>query len=163
MGEIKLAQKSQVIWRQGFKQELCADIPFIGRQCVSASAEVRVLEEGGTYYLEIEVLGYTERYNLADACFPAVSYGLASVKVCVKNPDISGGVLKSFSITAELCIGAKLLGQNLEQCWDVLNTRIVVAKAAHSELYGLFQPLETAKFLDVGVNIPINIGPIVIL
>ncbi len=158
---VKCIQKSSVLWSKSFREEACINIPLIGRRCVGVSASVAVVEENSNFYIEIEVLGYRQKFELGNACFP-VNYGIGSIDVCVSNLDLSDNTLRSFDIVVKLCIGVRLLGQNLHQCWDVLRKRIVVSRASIKELMSsevMLTPMDKDvedKAL-IQINIPIEI------
>lgn len=116
--------KMQVIWEKCFREEVCVKIPFDGKQCVSASGCVRILQEGGIYKIEIELFGSRKKFDLLDQCITGFSIGIASLKVCISKLRIVDGSLKGVRIEARLCIGAKIGPINIEKCWDVIGTDI---------------------------------------
>jgi hypothetical protein len=72
-----------------------------------------------SYLVGAGPVGRRVRKEIGNACFE-YSYGLAKLKVCLSEIDISGGQLKSVTISIELCVGAF----GLEKCWTIYKGKI---------------------------------------
>jgi hypothetical protein len=114
----------QVIWEKCFREEICIQIPFDGKKCLSASGCVRILLEGGVYKLEIELFGARKKFDLIEQCVTGFTVGIASLKVCIAKLIVENGRLNGVRLTARLCIGAKIGPINVEKCWDVIATDV---------------------------------------
>jgi hypothetical protein len=137
---MKLTGKYIKIWEQCWDPKACVHIPFDGDKCLGFHACVRIIEDNGTLYLEAELNGQSFRYALADACIPALSIGIASLEVCVTNLDVTGGVLRSLTLTVKGCVGGDIGPIHIGQCWDLFSQKIVFSKlsgAATATLLGV--------------------------
>lgn len=114
-GRNKVIEISQerVIWEKCFREEICVKIPFDGRKCLKAEACIRILESGGRFYIELQLFGGKVRYELANACFPAYTIGIARLEVCANVGK------DSVCLGAKLCIGGKIDGIDLGKCWKI--------------------------------------------
>jgi hypothetical protein len=121
---MKLVAQTIVIWRQCWNPQICINIPFDGRKCIGATICVSIIEDNGTFYIEGSIDGASARYALANACIPVYSVGIASLEICVTNLTIANGDLKSLTLSVKACIGGKIGGINLQQCWDLFNQTI---------------------------------------
>lgn len=109
-----------VIWEKCFAEKLCVRIPFDGRKCTpEVRGCVRLLVEGGRFYVELELLGQRVRREIGNACFE-LKYGIGKLKVCLSGIDLSGGRLRSITIRADVCIG----DFGIEKCWKVYEDTI---------------------------------------
>lgn len=111
--DVKEALREAVVWEQCFKEEICVNIPFDGKKCLTAQACIRILENGGEYFVELQVFGNKVRYKLASTCFPVYTIGIASLQVCASVQA------SEICLVVKLCIGGKIDGINLEKCWKV--------------------------------------------
>lgn len=130
--ELVIESKQTVIWETGFKERACVKIPFDGRKCAEVSGSVRILLDGDSFYIELQMFGQRARYGLANTCFP-FSIGIGSIQACVANLDISGGRLRSLEIRIKICIGTRIVGIPIEKCWNVFSQRIVFFTMAEVE------------------------------
>lgn len=122
---MNLVSRHTKYWEQCWNPKVCVPIPFDGEQCVGASICVRIVEDGGAFYLEAELNGSAIRYELANACIPAFSIGIATLEACVTNLDIQNGQLKGLHLTVKLCIGADIGPIHVGKCWDLFGQDIV--------------------------------------
>lgn len=113
------------IWEQCASKEWCLKVPFDGDRCFSVTACVRVLQEGATFFLEIEAGGNRERMRLADACIETRYYVFAA-KACAANVKIQAHTL-DFDIVIKLCIDVDLgpIG-HIQECVDVYSQHVVI-------------------------------------
>jgi hypothetical protein len=121
---MKLVSQSITIWQQCWTPQVCINVPFDHKKCLSATVCVAITEEGGTFYIQASIDGATAKYALADACIPVYSVGIASLEVCVTNLDISNGNLNALTLSVKACIGGTIAGIHLQQCWDLYNQTI---------------------------------------
>ena len=114
-GRNKVIEISQerIIWEKCFREEICVKIPFDGKKCLKAEACIRILESGGRFYIELQLFGGKVRYELANACFPAYTIGIARLEVCANVGK------DSVCLGAKLCIGGKIDGIDLGKCWKI--------------------------------------------
>lgn len=119
-----LVSKYTTLWQQCWKPQICAHIPFDGDKCLSANICVAIIEDNGTFYIEGSINGATAKYALADACIPVYNVGVASLKICVTNLNIANGILRSLTLSVEVCIGGSIGPINLSHCWDLFNQTI---------------------------------------
>jgi hypothetical protein len=120
-----LAIQKRLIWRQKFKEEVCVRV-LGAKACATAELELKLFQNGGTFTIEVRLgsLGtWTETLKLG--CLNK-SAGPLSAEVCVADLKITNGKLISLRLTAKLCIGIKLLGIKIKECWKVLDSRIVL-------------------------------------
>jgi len=119
----ELALGRRLIWKQKFKEEVCVRI-FGAKECATAELELKLYQEGTKFTLVVRLGSLaTFTYGLKLGCV-SESKGPLSFEVCVKDFKIENGKLVSIRLTAELCIGIKLLGIKIEECWDVLDATI---------------------------------------
>lgn len=136
---VEISQE-RVIWEKCFREEICINIPFDGKKCATAEACIRIVEAGGKFYIELQLFGSKVRYELANACFPAYTIGVAELEVCASVGK------DSVCIGAKLCIGA--LG--LKKCWKIYEGCVRFMSAA--ELTGNKNlPLENALLADAKI------------
>jgi hypothetical protein len=120
--DIKPVQIYSVIWEECWERELCVKIPWDGKKCTDpVGACLRIIEESGTYYIELALLGESIRYELASLCYPAYSIGIATFSICTNDLAINGENI-SFNLIAKLCIGAF----GFEECWELAKKPIVI-------------------------------------
>jgi uncharacterized membrane protein (Fun14 family) len=142
-------ETTSVLWEKCFGEKICVKIPFDGTKCLEASGCVRVLKKNESFYVEIELLGQRVRYELAKTCYPAYSVGIARLEVCA-DPKIENGNIKGLVLSANLCIGGKIDGINLEKCWKVIRSTINFFHLADFNLAstGMMQLEDDALVLD---------------
>ncbi|WP_418513843.1 hypothetical protein [Corallibacter sp.] len=120
-----LAIQRRLIWRQKFKEKVCVRV-FGKKECVTAELELKIFQDGGTFTIEIRLGSFgTWTETLKLGCLNK-SAGPLSAEVCIADLVITNGKLISLRITAELCIGIKILGIKIKECWKVLDSRIVL-------------------------------------
>jgi hypothetical protein len=136
---MKLTGRYVKIWEQCWDPKACVHIPFNGDKCIGFHACVRIVEDGGTLYLEAEVNGQTFRYALANACIPALSIGIATLEVCVTDLEVSGGSLKSLTLSVKGCVGGDIAGIHIGHCWDLYNQKIVFATISGAQAAALIE------------------------
>lgn len=108
------------IYERCWRKEKC--IRILGRRaCASATACIRILDEGGRLKIELQLGNNRIKRDLLDTCYPAYEAGIARLNVCTREIRIVGGRLRSVKLTAELCIGTRLLGRRIEKCWTLIN------------------------------------------
>lgn len=103
-----------VIWEECIDKKICIKLPIIGKKCVRIQACVRVVQENGTIYIEVEAFGKRWRYALTDACHTLLEWGIGRLRLCVKT--ISGGV----RIVLEGCIAVG----GIKKCWTLVAKEI---------------------------------------
>lgn len=124
---------ARTIYEKCWKKEKC--IRILGRRaCASATACIKIFEEGGVHKIELRVGNHKVVYNLLDTCYPAVEAGIARLNVCTRDIRISGGRLRSVKLTADFCIGTKLLGRRVEKCWNLIGATVPFAYLPLSDL-----------------------------
>lgn len=114
----------QVIWQQCWDQKACIHNPWGADWCLGIHACVRIVDESGTYFLELEVNGGVVHYQLANACFPVFTYGVASLQVCVDNLQVVNNQLKSLHLIVKGCVGGHVGPVDIGHCWDLFNSVI---------------------------------------
>lgn len=145
--DVKETLRDAVIWEQCFKEEICVNIPFDGKKCLKAEACIRILENNGEYFIELQVFGNKVRYKLASTCFPVYTIGIASLQVCasVKETEIC--------LVVKLCIGGKIDGIDLEKCWKVYEGCIAFVRVAELQSGGgKSAQLDDAGLIQSAVN-----------
>jgi hypothetical protein len=145
--QVKEAFRDAVIWEQCFKEEICVNIPFDGKKCLTAEACIRILENNGEYFIELQAFGNKVRYKLASTCFPVYTIGIASLQVCasVKTNEIC--------LVVKLCIGGKIDGIDLEKCWKVYEGCIAFVRVADLKSgAGRSAQLDDAGLIHSAVN-----------
>lgn len=115
---------SRVIWEQCFREEVCVKIPFDGKKCAALEACVRIIEEGGSYFVELQLFGHRIRHGIADVCYPVFTVAIGRLKVCTSKLVFEGGKLKSVTLTAQGCIGTRIGPIPLEKCWHLYSGTI---------------------------------------
>jgi hypothetical protein len=114
---------SRVWWEHCDNKKICAPWPAQDK-CLEANVCVRVFEENGKFFLEIEILGNRAKWELANLCVD-YSIAIAKASVCITNIKFkSNGQLDSFDILVNFCIGGNVGPIHLEQCWEILRQRI---------------------------------------
>lgn len=99
---------NRLIWEKCVSKRWCVKIKFPKfERCWQLDGCVRVVEEGGTFFLELQLEGIRKRFDIANACvsLPAPPFEL---KVCVADIEVSDGRPVSFSIVVQGCIGVDL-------------------------------------------------------
>jgi hypothetical protein len=119
--EAKLIGTDRVIWEKCFSQQECVKIPFDGTKCVGISACVRIIEDSGSYSIELQIFGQRIRYSLANICYPVYSIGIATLEVCTSNLSIISGKIVSVTIVVKGCVHAKIGPIDINKCWDLFN------------------------------------------
>ncbi len=99
-----------VIWEECVNEEICIKIPFVGKKCVTIKACVRLIRETGSIFVEVEAQGGRWRYNLANACYTVIEWGIARIRLCVEAID--GGA----RIVLEGCLGV----DGVKKCWTLV-------------------------------------------
>src|SRR4051812_39897899 len=96
-----------VIWGACWDPGFCVHIPWPWNKDVCAKAHVcvRIVEDAGHYFIELELNGSKRQYDLVNACVPAFTIGPASLEVCVGNLVVQGGKIKSVDLTVKVCLG----------------------------------------------------------
>jgi hypothetical protein len=135
--EMQFVGKYTKYWEKCWDPQACVHIPFDGDKCIGAHACVRIIEDGGTFFIEAELNGNTVRYALADACIPALSIGIATLEVCVTNLNVQNNQLKSLRLQVKGCVGADIGPIHIGQCWDLFGQDIVFSHLSGSQLFGL--------------------------
>ena len=111
-----------VIWEACAGKKWCVHIPFDGDKCLEARACIRVIEEGGNFFLEIEIAGNRQRIPLGNSCVEARYYVFAA-KVCVANFSASAHSL-SFDVVLRLCIDANIGPIHIGECVDLYSQHV---------------------------------------
>ena len=124
-----------VIWEACAGKKWCVHIPFDGEKCLDAQACVRVLEEGGNFYFEVQIGGEHARIPLGNSCAEARYYVFAA-KACIANLNITAHSI-NFDIVLRLCIDANIGPIHIGECVDVYQQHIAI---------GFFTVNELAKF-----------------
>jgi hypothetical protein len=124
-----------VLWERCERKEWCVKIPFDGRKCISASGCVRLIEENGSYYLEVEVGDVRQRMNLGNSCVEARWYVFAA-KVCLGNVQQAGSTI-SFDVILRLCVDANLGPIHIGECVDLFRQHVDIHFLTEADLRGL--------------------------
>src|SRR5438876_7395103 len=111
-----------VIWEACAGKKWCVHIPFDGEKCLEAQACVRVLEEGGNFYFEVQIGGEHARIPLGNSCAEARYYVFAA-KACIANLNITAHSI-NFDIVLRLCIDANIGPIHIGECVDVYQQHI---------------------------------------
>jgi len=121
-----------IIWQACAEREWCVQIPFDGKKCIGARACIRVLEENGDYFLEIEIAGARERMPLGNSCLEARYYVFAA-KVCVANMQATPHSL-DFDVVLRLCIDANIGPIHIGECVDIYRQHVRIGFFTVDEL-----------------------------
>ena len=124
-----------VIWEACAGKKWCVHIPFDGDKCLEARACIRVIEEGGNYFLEVEVAGNRARMALGNSCVEARYYVFAA-KVCVANFAPSAHRL-DFDVVLRLCIDANIGPIHIGECVDIYSQHVSIGFFTVDELKAL--------------------------
>lgn len=117
--------KARLIWKQKFKEKVCVRVLGV-KACATAELELKIYQEGTKFTLEMRLGSFgTYSEKLSIGCYKE-SAGPLSAEVCIADLIITNGKLINLRLTAELCMGIKLLGINIKECWKVLDSRIVL-------------------------------------
>jgi hypothetical protein len=130
----------RVIWEKCFREEVCVQIPFDGKRCVAIEACVRLIEEGGSYYVELQLFGHRVRHGIANVCYPVVEIAIGRLKVCTSDLVIDNGQLKSVKLTVQGCVGADIGPIHVEKCWDLYSGTIIffrLSTDAHARAFSI--------------------------
>ena len=107
-----------VIWEECIDKKICIKLPIIGKKCVRIRACVRIIQESGTIYVEVEAFGKRWRYALTNACHTVIEWGIGRLRLCVGT--ISGGV----RIVLQGCIAV----DGIKKCWTLIAKEIRFVK-----------------------------------
>jgi hypothetical protein len=121
-----------VLWERCERKEWCVNIPFDGKKCVSASGCVRLIEESGNYYLEIEIGDVRQRMNLGNSCIEARWYVFAA-KVCLGNVQQAGSTI-SFDVILRLCVDVNLGPIHIGECVDLFRQHVEIHLLTDADL-----------------------------
>jgi hypothetical protein len=142
--KIELATLHQIIWQQCWDPKACVHNPFGNDWCLGFHACVRVVDDGGTYFLELEVNGNVARVQLANACYPVYSIGIATLEVCVDGLQVVGNQLKSIHLIVKACVGGDVGPVHIGQCWTLYDGVIQFL-----ELRGEAQKMSGVKYVHL--------------
>lgn len=132
--QMKLVSTSHTYWEKCWDPQICAHIPFDHDKCLRAHICVRIIEDSGSFYLEVEIEGHRARYGLTNACIPTFAVGIAHLDVCAANVQVNNGVLQSLELIVKACIGGDIGPIHLEKCWDLFNETIKFTTLSASDL-----------------------------
>jgi len=139
MAEAVAISSRGVIWERCWDPGFCVHIPWPWNKdvCVSAHVCVRIAEDQGRYYAEIQLNGVSQQFDLIDTCYPALTIGLASLEVCTQDPQFDQGKLKSVRIVVKACVGIDFGPVHARRCFDLLNEVITFFYLKGSDLQAL--------------------------
>ena len=106
--------------------------PIRRRKCLEARACIRVIEEVGNFFIEIEIAGNRQRIPLGNSCVEARYYVFAA-KVCVANFAATAHSL-NFDVVLRLCIDANLGPIHIGECIDVYSQHVSIGFFTVDEL-----------------------------
>jgi hypothetical protein len=137
----------RVIWQQCYDHAWNIHVPWpVNRDYGwSVHACVALIEDGGTFLLELSVNGQTKDINLANVCVP-IPVGPISVQVCVANLALAGGNV-AFDLVVKACIDVSVFGIPLKQC--------VTLVTQHISIHLLTAANVTALALDSVPTVPV--------
>ena len=103
------------IWEQCYDHQWCVHIPLDGNRCFGIHACVRVVEDSGSFFLELQLNGVVKRINLANVCVD-LPVSIFDLKVCIANLFIGGiHTLIQFDISLDGCIKVDVGPIHLEE------------------------------------------------
>lgn len=113
-----------VIWEACAGKEWCVQIPFDGKKCFSAHACIRIIEEAGNFFLEIELAGNRQRIPIGNSCVDARYYVFVA-RVCMANVRATPHSL-DFDVVLRLCIDASIGPIHIGECVDVYSQHVSI-------------------------------------
>lgn len=123
------------LWEQCAGYKWCVQIPFDGEQCLEGRACVRVGETSGSFYLELDAAGNTQRIPLGNACVEVRWYVFAA-KACLANVNIGDHQI-DFDIVLQLCIDANIGPIHIGECVEILKQHVQIGFFTVQELASL--------------------------
>lgn len=131
---------SRVIWKKEVEKKW--SIKIRGKEVASwtLNGSVALVEENGTFYVELEIEGERARFALADACFP-FQYLVFKLEACFANLVFDGNTPKSFDIVINACIDASVklpvIGRvGIKECVNLFKERITFFMASGDSTLG---------------------------
>lgn len=121
-----------VIWEACAGKEWCVQIPFDGKKCLSARACIRIIEETGNFFLEIELAGNRQRIPIGNSCVDARYYVFVA-RVCMANVRATPHSL-DFDVVLRLCIDASIGPIHIGECVDVYSQHVSIGFFTVDEL-----------------------------
>ncbi len=116
----------RVIWQQCYDHSWSIHIPWPVNKDYSWSVHacVALIEDNGSFILELSVNGLTKDVNLANVCVP-IPAGPISVQVCIANLAVGGGGV-AFDLVVKACIDVTVGPIHLDQCVTLVSQHIAV-------------------------------------
>lgn len=144
-----------VIWEECIDEEICIPNPFGDDWCADVKACLRLIDDGGTVYVEVEAFGGRWRYALTSACHTVYSVGILSLKLCIET--INGGV----RLVLQGCLEVSGIGK----CWDLIAQdirfiRISDLQAANLVAFGVDPSTITRPGVLSSANQTVLVGPL---
>jgi hypothetical protein len=98
---------NSVIWEKCVEKKW--EIKIRGRVVASWTLNgcVRLIEDGGTIYVELQIEGERARFALTDTCFP-LRYTIFTLEGCFSNIVFENNRPKSFDIVINACIDVSI-------------------------------------------------------
>lgn len=129
--KLTILKASHVVWNWVFDKKLCIPLPW-GEECVHITGGISILENDGTYSVDVHCMGAHASLALFSGCHTVMTIGVVHLDICL-SPEMNGGMLKAFHIKIKACLGIS----GFEKCWDIYDQRIVVflLKELPEELY----------------------------
>lgn len=131
------------LWEQCYDHQWCAHIPLDGNRCFGIHACVRVVEEGSSFFLELQLNGVTKRVNLINTCVD-LPVSVFKLRVCMANANISAHSI-SFDLAVDACIDVSVGPIKINECATLARQHVVIAKLEGTEKQQFLAPLKATE------------------
>jgi hypothetical protein len=121
--EVNLISVASVIWEKCVEKKW--ELKIYGTVIASWTLKgcVRLLEEGGTIYVELQIESERARFALTNACFP-FRYTIFTLEGCFSNIVFQGNRPTSFDIVINGCIDVSYRGYGIKECVELYRQKI---------------------------------------
>ena len=129
-----------VVWEKCVTLRKCIRIGWpINREiCIGVRACLRIVLDGGAYYVEADVNGKKFRWAIANKCYTVYSVAVGAIKICIEK--ISNGV----RIQAKACIE---FGP-ISECFNVYGVDVKFPRVGEMKARDALASILTASELD---------------
>ena len=124
----------RIIWQQSYNHKWCVHIPWPVNKdvCLTLDVGIALIEDNGSFVLEVKANGLTKDINLANVCVP-IPVGPFSVQVCIANLALTGGNV-AFDLVVKACVDANIGPIHVNQCVNLVSQHIAVHLLAKTHL-----------------------------